>query len=125
MKDASAAAIYGSRGANGVVLITTKRGKAGTGNMNFSAQTSVSTVLNKIDVLSAGEYVDQAVKAGANASVVNFGGSTDWQDEIFRTGVSQNYSLSYGGGNQKTTYRFSFGLPRPARYRRNNGSSSA
>lgn len=109
LKDASAAAIYGSRGANGVVLITTKRGKSGTGNLTLSAQTSVSTILNKIDVLSAGEYVDQAVKAGANASVVNFGGATDWQDEIFRTGVSQNYSLSYGGGNQKTLYRFSLG----------------
>lgn len=109
LKDASAAAIYGSRGANGVVLITTKRGKSGTGNLTLSAQTSVSTILNKIDVLGAGEYVDQAVKAGANASVVNFGGATDWQDEIFRTGVSQNYSLSYGGGNQKTLYRFSLG----------------
>lgn len=109
LKDASAAAIYGSRGANGVVLITTKRGKQGTGSLSFSAQTSSSTILNKIDVLDASEYVDQAVKAGANASVVNFGGATDWQDEIFRTGITQNYSVSYGGGNQKTTYRFSLG----------------
>lgn len=109
LKDASAAAIYGSRGANGVVLITTKRGKQGTGNLTFSAQTSVSSVLNKIDVLGADEYVDQAVKAGANAAVVDFGSATDWQDEIFRTGISQNYSVSYGGGNQKTLYRFSLG----------------
>lgn len=107
LKDASAAAIYGSRGANGVVLITTKRGKQGTGNLTLSAQTSVSSILNKIDVLSAGEYVDQAVKAGANAAVVDFGSATDWQDEIFRTGISQNYSIGYGGGNQKTLYRFS------------------
>lgn len=109
LKDASAAAIYGSRGANGVVLITTKKGKVGTSNATFSAQTSVSNVLKRYDLLSADEYVDAAVKAGANAQAVNFGGATDWQEEIFRTGIAQNYNFSYGGGNQKTLYRFSLG----------------
>ncbi len=109
LKDASAAAIYGARGANGVVLITTKKGKVGTANASFSAQTSVSSVLKRYDLLSASEYVDAAVKAGANAQVVNGGASVDWQEEIFRTTLSQNYNFSYGGGNQTTLYRFSLG----------------
>lgn len=108
LKDASASAIYGARGANGVVLITTKKGKPGQ-NLTFSVSTSVSTRLKKIDLLEAGEYVDAAVNAGAVASVVNFGGSTDWQDEIFRTGKTQNYSLGFSGGSEQSNYRFSFG----------------
>lgn len=107
LKDASAAAIYGSRGANGVVLITTKSGKAGQRSLSFSMSGSASTISNKLDLLSGSEYVDAAVRAGATAQNVNFGSQTDWQDEIFRTGFTQNYAVSYGGGNDDTRYRFS------------------
>lgn len=110
LKDASAAAIYGARGSNGVILITTKKGQAGPGGeLNFSSTTSVSTVQNKIDLVGADSYVQLAEQAGADPSIVNYGGSTDWQDEIFRSSVTQNYSLGYGGGNEQTTYRLSLG----------------
>lgn len=110
LKDASAAAIYGSRGANGVVLITTKSGQAGTsGQFNVSSTTSFSSVREYIDLVDADEYVSLAEQAGADPSVVDFGSSTDWQDQIFRTGITQEYSLGYGGGNETTTYRLSLG----------------
>jgi iron complex outermembrane receptor protein len=109
LKDASAAAIYGARGANGVVIITTKRGKAGQQSLNFSANGSVSSPLKTYDLLDAGEFPAAVRAAGGNPDdpAVNAGGSTDWQDEIFRTAISQNYSLNFGGGNDNTSYFFS------------------
>ncbi|SNS02686.1 iron complex outermembrane recepter protein [Belliella buryatensis] len=107
LKDASAAAIYGSRGSNGVVLITTKRGKAGQESLTLSASTSISTRARKIDLLDASDYVAQAQAAGADPSIVDFGSATDWQDEIFQTALTQNYNLGYGGGTEKTQYRVS------------------
>jgi TonB-dependent starch-binding outer membrane protein SusC len=111
LKDASAAAIYGSRGANGVVLITTKRGRAGQQNLNVSASTGFASTLRRYDLLSAAEYPDAVRSAGGDPSspAVNAGASTDWQDEIFRTGLVQNYNVSYGGGNDNTRYLFSIG----------------
>ncbi len=109
LKDASAAAIYGARGANGVVLITTKKGKAGQSNMSLSVSGSASTVQNRIDLVSAGDYPALATAAGASATTSDYGSSTDWQDEIFRTGFSKQYALSYGGGTESTNYRFSLG----------------
>ncbi len=94
LKDASAAAIYGSRGSNGVVLITTKRGTAGP-SMTVSSSMSVSSVAKKLDLLSAGQYVSAGQAAGADPSVINFGAATDWQDQIFRTAVTQDHYLSY------------------------------
>jgi TonB-dependent starch-binding outer membrane protein SusC len=108
LKDASAAAIYGSRGANGVVLITTRRGGAGQG-IQFAATTSMSTVAKKYDLLDAGAFLPAVASTGADASVVDYGGNTDWQDVIFRTGVSQNYNLGFGGGKNSSSYRASFG----------------
>ncbi|MBS9523992.1 SusC/RagA family TonB-linked outer membrane protein [Litoribacter alkaliphilus] len=107
LKDASAAAIYGSRGSNGVVLITTKKGKAGQESLTFSTSASVSTRARKIDLLDANDYIPQAVAAGADENVINFGGATDWQDEIFRTAITQNYNVGYGGGTENTQYRVS------------------
>ncbi|MDJ1484242.1 SusC/RagA family TonB-linked outer membrane protein [Cytophagaceae bacterium YF14B1] len=111
LKDASAAAIYGSRGANGVVIITTKKGKAGQESLTFSANASVASALRRYDLLSASEYLPALERAGGNPSAggVNGGGSTNWQDQIFRTSVSQNYNVSYGGGNNNTRYNFSLG----------------
>jgi TonB-linked SusC/RagA family outer membrane protein len=111
LKDASAAAIYGSRGANGVVLITTRKGSRGQG-LQFTASTSVSNPAKKYDLIKASDYVRLATAAGANASVVDYKANTDWQDVIFRTGISQSYNLGYGNataGKNVTTYRFNFG----------------
>jgi iron complex outermembrane receptor protein len=109
LKDASAAAIYGSRGANGVVLITTKRGKSGAGTFNFSANTAVSTPAQKYKLLDKTEFLAQLSKAGIdlNSKLNNGGSDNDWQKEIYRTGVTQSYNMSFGGGSDKTSYYFS------------------
>jgi len=111
LKDASAAAIYGSRGANGVVLITTKKGKSGQSSLNVSVNTSIANNYKNYDVLSATDFLTQAKAAGldTNSPLVNGGANTNWQDQVFRTAVTQNYNLSYGGGNDNTNYFFSLG----------------
>lgn len=102
LKDASATAIYGARGANGVVLITTKKGK-GKGTLEYAYSLGASSITKKYDLLSATEFV-----AAAGASQ-NQGSQTDWQDVMFRTGLAHNHQVSYGGGSDKGSYRFSFG----------------
>lgn len=110
LKDASAAAIYGARASNGVILVTTKRGTAGgEPTLTVTSSMSVGSLPKKIDLLSADEYVDAGVEAGADANIINFGGSTDWQDEIYRNAVSQNQYVSYGSGSETGYYRFSMG----------------
>ncbi|HYG39627.1 MAG TPA: SusC/RagA family TonB-linked outer membrane protein [Cytophagales bacterium] len=109
LKDASATAIYGSRGANGVVLISTKQGKANQPMLSFSASASASTIQKKYDLVEADDFVAAAVAQGGDATAVDEGGSTDWQDEILRTGITQNYSIAYGGGTEDSRYRFSLG----------------
>lgn len=102
LKDASATAIYGSRGANGVVIITTKRGTAGTNAINFDAYYGVQQLAKKMDMMNARQFAEIA-----NARVANDGGTTlpfpnldnlpydiDWQDALFRTAPIQSYSLS-------------------------------
>lgn len=110
LKDASATAIYGARGANGVVIITTKRGKAGVSTLGFSASVGFSKLANKIPVLSASEFRAQVVKAGGTLD--DKGANTDWQDEVTRTGVTQNYNLNLSGGANKLSYFASLGLQR-------------
>ena len=90
LKDASAAAIYGARGSNGVVLITTKHGKKGDPSLTYDTYVGTSSVIKKIRVLSASEYR----KALANPAY-DHGGNTDWQDAIFRHGFVQNHNLSF------------------------------
>ncbi len=112
LKDASATAIYGSRGANGVILITTKKGKSGESGISYSGYVGVSSVREKIDVLSAADYrrarLQLAAQTGNTAYAdYDFGASTDWQDEIFRTALSQNHSVSFNGGSEKSSYRAS------------------
>lgn len=102
LKDASSAAIYGSQGSNGVILITTKKGAAGKGTIQFNVKVSADRVANKLDLLSAAElrnYVDEN-----NLDFIDGGANVDWQDQIFRTGLTQNYNLSYSGGNERSTY---------------------
>jgi iron complex outermembrane receptor protein len=111
LKDASAAAIYGARGSNGVVLITTRKGKSGQQSLNFSSSVSSSSVLKRYDLLNASEFLTALRVAGGNPDdpAINRGNNTDWQNEIFRTGITQNYSLDFGGGNDNTKYFFSLG----------------
>jgi iron complex outermembrane receptor protein len=118
LKDASSAAIYGSRGANGVILITTKSGKSGRGNLTFGASTGISTPASRYDLLNAQDFLLAVKKANVDAGTspadaaaavlnVDKGHNTDWQDEIFRTGVSQNYNLGWGISRQSTHLRVS------------------
>ena len=119
LKDASAAAIYGSRGANGVVLITTKAGRGGKkGAFTFGANTSIATTANRYDLMSPQDFLIAAKKANidggsnptdASAAVIllDKGASTDWQDKIFRTAVSQNYNLGWGFNTKGTNLRLS------------------
>jgi iron complex outermembrane receptor protein len=107
LKDASATAIYGSRGANGVVLITTKKGKEGVSSIEYSAYASVSELPRKLDVLTAAEWLSLRVDS-LKLSENHFGYQTDWQDQIFRTAISQSHSLSLSGGAKKNSYRLSF-----------------
>lgn len=107
LKDASATAIYGSRGANGVILITTKSKNAAKGSLTYDSYFGVSSIRKKLDVLTADEYRDFADSNGLDYS--DEGVSTDWQDEIFRTGITQNHNISFGGGKEQTSYRASVG----------------
>jgi len=108
LKDASATAIYGSRGANGVVLITTKRGQLGSPTLNVMASTGFSNLLKKPDVLSADEF-RQALQFYTPDNNSDFGGSVYAFDAITRTALTQNYNLDVSGGTQDGRYRISAG----------------
>lgn len=108
LKDASATAIYGSRGANGVVLVTTKKGKAGISTATYSASFGISTMANKIPVFTADEFRRNVVAIGGD--LTDLGGSTDWQKEITRSAFTQNHNLSLSGGSQNLTYFASLSL---------------
>ncbi|MBK1438510.1 SusC/RagA family TonB-linked outer membrane protein [Parapedobacter sp. ISTM3] len=108
LKDASATAIYGSRGANGVVLITTKRGQAGSPTLNVLASTGISNVLRKPEVLNADEF-RQALQFYTPDNTSDFGGNENAFDAIIRSAVTQNYSMDISGGNEDGRYRISLG----------------
>lgn len=108
LKDASATAIYGSRGANGVILITTKKGRAGTSVMNYSSSLAVSNLTRALPVYGADEFRKKVVEVGGLLD--DKGGNTDWQKEITRTALTQNHNLTMSGGADKLTYFASFGL---------------
>jgi iron complex outermembrane receptor protein len=108
LKDASSAAIYGSRGANGVILITTKKGRKGAG-IQFGASTSVASAAKRYDLLGRDQFLAAVAAVGADASAVDFKGNTNWQDQILRTAISQNYNIAFGGSNNTGNYRFSAG----------------
>ncbi|HUS00329.1 MAG TPA: TonB-dependent receptor plug domain-containing protein, partial [Chitinophagaceae bacterium] len=110
LKDASATAIYGSRGANGVIIITTKRGRAGISALGFNASVGFSTIARALPVFTADEFRAEVPKAGGVLD--NKGGSTDWQKEAMRTAVTQNYNLNLTGGANKLTYFASLGIQR-------------
>lgn len=113
LKDASATSIYGSRGSNGVVLITTKRGKAGESKVDYDGSTSFQSIGKKIDVLNGGEFATYMntleVSQGGSpiysqAEIDAIGEGTNWLDEVTRTGMINNHQLSFTGGNEKMRY---------------------
>lgn len=114
LKDASATAIYGARGANGVVLVTTKQGKSGKPNVSIGAKITMQQVTKEMDMLNAVQLAELANEVADNDGIERnpvFAGlnnlskfSTNWQDEIFRIAPMQNYDVSVSGGNDKTTY---------------------
>ncbi len=103
LKDASSTAIYGSRGSNGVVIITTKKGRSGSMKIDLNISTSFQNPTNRLDLLGANDFVDLQNEIYGTALVAPAKG-TDWQDEIFRTGQIQNYQLSLSGGSDNITY---------------------
>ena len=116
LKDASATAIYGSRGANGVVIITTKRGKEGKARIEFESYYGIQEIANKIDLLNTEDYIAMAREGHINSglgdpmtdaqadSLLALGVDVDWQDEILRQAPIQNYQLNISGGNETTKY---------------------
>ncbi|MEJ5963721.1 SusC/RagA family TonB-linked outer membrane protein [Pedobacter immunditicola] len=137
LKDASSTAIYGSRGANGVILVTTKLGRPGQTTISATVEYGVQDVLRRLELMDAQQYIQYYVDAhnnawtaaGGNASDPNsvrgsaykipedfttnpaqFGVGTDWQDVMFRTAPSRNAQLSVSGGTEKTQFMFSAGL---------------
>jgi iron complex outermembrane receptor protein len=114
LKDASATAIYGSRASGGVILITTKKGRAGGLKINFVTALSVSTIRKKVDVYSGDQIraMVQSFPASAERTqaLAQMGtANTDWQDEVYHTAVSTDNNLSLTGGIKKLPYRLSFG----------------
>jgi TonB-linked SusC/RagA family outer membrane protein len=118
LKDASSTAIFGSRGSNGVIVITTKTGGKGALNVNYQGQASISNVIYKYDLLSAGDFAtvvnekNEALDLNPaftqqeiDSYYLNRG--TDWQDAIYRTAFSHNHQLSISGGDKKTTFLIS------------------
>ncbi|MDX8339598.1 TonB-dependent receptor [Draconibacterium sp. IB214405] len=123
LKDAGAASIYGASGANGVILITTKKGKAGAGVVTVNANIGMVDLSHKLDVMDVDQYIqyrlDAQVTAGNTGATVNnildgnelrnyiAGKSVDWQDELLRTGLQSNVSVAASGGSDKGTYYLS------------------
>lgn len=109
LKDASSAAIYGAQGANGVVIISTKRGTSSKPKLNLVAYTGVAKVWNTLPVLNGEQYKDLMIEMGQTTDWEKHNKNTDWQKEVFQTGLSQNYQLSISGDSNNTNYYISGG----------------
>lgn len=105
LKDAASTAIYGADGANGVIFITTKRGREGVTTIEYNSYVALDNVANRLDLLSASQYRKAVTDRGI--SFIDNGGNTDWQDELYRTGVTYNHNLAISGGSEKSNYRAS------------------
>lgn len=105
LRDASATAIYGSKAANGVIMVTTKRGKTNQDRVNvtYSGYVAFDDILKTLDMATADDIRSYVSKNGIDYAY-DYGHSTDWQDEVLRTGISHNHNLSINGGSKKTTY---------------------
>lgn len=109
LKDASTTAVYGAQGSNGVVVVTTKQGKNGKGRLSFNTYTGFQTVSKRYDVLETIDYLKYAGELGVfpNRPLSTYKTNTNWQDEIFRVGIIQDYNLSYSGGTENSSHLFS------------------
>lgn len=99
LKDGSAAAIYGTRGSSGVIIVTTKKGRVGGTTVEYSGSVAASSIANSIDVMTADEFIA--------AGLTNLQSKTDWTDEVTRTAISQVHNIAVAGGHDNTTYRVS------------------
>jgi len=109
LKDAASTAIYGADGANGVIFITTKKGSGDRVNLTFNSYVAIDNIAKDLDLQSADSYRNYiADNPDRYEGFSDAGGSVDWQDAIFRTGVSQNYNFAMAGGSESSTYRVSF-----------------
>ena len=113
LKDASATAIYGSRGSNGVIIITTKKGRRGQkASITYNGNVSISTKTKTLDVLDANEYrnfINSYYGANSDAAALLGNADTDWQDKIYRTALSTDHNITISGGLANMPYRFSVG----------------
>ena len=110
LKDASAAAIYGSRASNGVIIITTKKGRIGKPVVSFNTTLSVAKIAKKVSVLSPSQFRSFVQSQGSVDNVKLLGQyNTDWQDQIYQTAISTDNNLSVSGGYKNMPYRFSLG----------------
>ncbi len=115
LKDASATAIYGSRGANGVVLITTKKGASGSLNVGYNGYYGFQEVANRVEVLNGQQYHDvlnAIIAAGGGSAAERVSDnyvSTDWQDQLYRKAATQSHDISLSGGNNNNRFYASFG----------------
>jgi len=107
LKDASSAAIYGASGANGVVIIKTKRGSTKDGKISFDSYVGTSAVSNKLGTIDSSQYIDLMDELGLVADWSQYTENTDWQDEIYRTALRQNYQLSFSGADNGMNYYIS------------------
>ncbi|MFV8343433.1 SusC/RagA family TonB-linked outer membrane protein [Flavobacterium sp. XS2P39] len=110
LKDASATAIYGSRASNGVIIITTKKGKAGDLQVNYNGNLQVSEITNKVDALTSTQFRDFVSTNGNAAQQALVGAAdTDWQNEIYRTAIGTDHNIALSGGTDNVVYRASLG----------------
>lgn len=113
LKDASTAAMYGSQAYNGVVVVTTKKGKKGKGQLSFNTYIGHQAVSKRYDVLNTQQYLDYAknfLPAGLDARSASFGDiNTNWQDQIFRKGLMRDYNLNFSSGTETSSSRYSAG----------------
>lgn len=110
LKDASATAIYGSRASNGVIIITTKKGKSGELKVSYNANLQVSEITKKVDALSSTQFRDFVAANGNAAQQALVGAAnTDWQKEIYRTAIGTDHNIALSGGTDNVVYRASVG----------------
>jgi TonB-linked SusC/RagA family outer membrane protein len=116
LRDASATAIYGSKAANGVIIVTTKKGKAGQATVSYNGFVSIDKVAKRMKMMDSDQYRRFVLDNGFSLDPYDdMGANTNWQDEVERTGVSTNHNISVNGGNEKTRYSTS------VNYIKNNG----
>ena len=112
LKDASTTAVYGAQGANGVIVVTTKSGKSGKPTLEFNTFTGFQVQEERYDLLNTLEYLNYANEAFGvvpNSEFLTSGNNTDWQDEIYKTGLIRSYDVAYSGGGDTNKFRFSAG----------------